>query len=765
MLRVKNQSILVLIICVSLLIPALPCSASASKPTATTSSASAGETSATLNGSVDTNGGAEIAGYGFKWGTTSSVSEGKEYVGYDNYKGSFNTTISGLQPNTTYYYQAFAQNSAGSGYGAVKSFVTNGSKISQPQILASNVTPREGIPGSQFTITAKASNNPGRVYIQFDNGQGGWLDKEACKNNFAMHVQSSSGNETTYSLTKAINTAGQPDSYQRKFKIWAQNTAGETYKDDYIIVKPNTPNDIQAKPQILASNVTPREAIPGSQFIFTAKASNKPDRVYLQFDNGQGGWLDKETCRNNFAMQVQGSSGNETDYTLTKAINTAGQPDSYQRKFKIWAQNAAGETCKDDYIVVKSNASGIKVLKYGSTGDDVAVIQAYLWNGNPQDPYGQYGHATELAVAIWQEKYNSLHPKDQISTDGKVGKQTLGAMGFLNTQGVFNRNADPYLKYLEFAKKNGKWSNVPDNTPGNNSGATWDDKTLGSIIDTTRSSGNLLFEQHIDKAIAKQELAQQLLNKAIKDNQFESSPELQRAMQKNSQKIVCLKSIAQVAKGADITAGGVFAVADNVEFWQKTVRGEATIDDLGQMISSDGSLIAGLIEAPLGLPLLLGVSTYTLITNCLNLWDASLDLSMAFHDQLSYPVQYFMYQYRLASLAGLEDGLNGKRRDLDKFLLDLTIDRHRLYDQITTVETMIQKDAWWVPFQGKKELLNSIDQIQGCMLTDAVRDRHRQLYEENYNKGQAIRQAMIKAKQLEKEAQDEVNKAFASNKK
>ncbi|MDD4171923.1 MAG: hypothetical protein PHQ94_06755, partial [Syntrophomonas sp.] len=88
-----------------------------------------------------------------------------------------------------------------------------------------------------------------------------------------------------------------------------------------------------------------------------------------------------------------------------------------------------------------------------------------------------------------------------------------------------------------------------------------------------------------------------------------------------------------------------------------------------------------------------------------------------------------------------------------------------LYDQITTVETMIQKDAWWVPFQGKKELLNSIDQIQGCMLTDAVRDRHRQLYEENYNKGQAIRQAMIKAKQLEKEAQDEVNKAFASNKK
>ena len=50
MLRVKNQSILVLIICVSLLIPALPCSASASKPTATTSSASAGETQPRLMG-------------------------------------------------------------------------------------------------------------------------------------------------------------------------------------------------------------------------------------------------------------------------------------------------------------------------------------------------------------------------------------------------------------------------------------------------------------------------------------------------------------------------------------------------------------------------------------------------------------------------------------------------------------------------------------------------------------------------------------------
>lgn len=618
-------------------------------------------------------------------------------------------------------------------------------KINSVMLFAKSIKP-----GDKLQIAVNTKGSPDSVTLQFDNLKNGWLEP--------ITLNSSSLNNFNYERT--INSPGK-----RKIRITAQKQGAEpaVYEDSFECTKDDA---VQKNVQILASNITPRQGIPGSQFTFTVKASNNPDRVYLQFDNGRGGWLDKETCRNNLAMQVQSSSGNETTYTLTTVINTAGQPNSYQRKFKVWAQNKAGETYKDDYIVVKSNTSDIKVLKYGSIGDDVAVIQAYLWNGNPQEPYGQYGRATELAVAIWQEKYNSLHPKDQISTDGKVGKQTFGAMGFLNTQGDLNRNADPYLKYLKFARKNGEWSNTPDNPPGsNNNGATWDDKTLGSIIDMTRSSENLLFEQHMEKAIAKQELAQQLLKKAIKDNQFESSPALQQAMQKNNQKIGCLKSIVQVAKGVDITASGVFAAADNVEFWQKAARGEATIDDLGQTISSDGSLIAGLVEAPLGLPLLLGVSTYTLITNCFKLWDASLDLSTAFHDQLSYPVQYFMQQYRLASLAGLDDGLKGKRRDVDKFLFNLTIERHRLYDQVTTVETMIQKDAWWVPFQGKKELLNSIDQIQRCMLTEAVRDRQRQLYEENYNKGLAIQQAMIKASQLEKEAQDEVNKAFTSKKK
>ncbi|OPX82993.1 MAG: hypothetical protein A4E52_01955 [Pelotomaculum sp. PtaB.Bin013] len=158
-------------------------------------------------------------------------------------------------------------------------------------------------------------------------------------------------------------------------------------------------------------------------------------------------------------MQLKSSSSsNEGTYALTKTISTSGQPSTYQRKYRVWAENTAGETDKEDYFVVKPN-SNIPVLKYGSTGDDVAVIQAYLWNG-AQDPYGQdsygkYGYGTQLAVGVWQEQYNKSHPKDLIEADGNVSEKTWGAMGFLDAKGNLNRTADPYMKYLRFAKDQG----------------------------------------------------------------------------------------------------------------------------------------------------------------------------------------------------------------------------------------------------------------------------------------------------------------------
>ena len=78
---------------------------------------------ATLNGNITDNGGAEITDKGFKYGISPSSLDISVSAG--NGTGAFATELTGLTVNTTYYYCAYATNSAGTGIGEVKVFATN----------------------------------------------------------------------------------------------------------------------------------------------------------------------------------------------------------------------------------------------------------------------------------------------------------------------------------------------------------------------------------------------------------------------------------------------------------------------------------------------------------------------------------------------------------------------------------------------------------------------------------------------------------------
>ncbi len=122
-----------------------------SAPQATTLTAYAGTdgTSETLNGYINSNTssyyGSQVT-YNFQYGTS-------QYALYNStpvqtmYSGSGNVSayVTGLQPNTTYYYQLIASNSYGSTQGGILSFVTNGSgmygSITAVTSLATNVVP------------------------------------------------------------------------------------------------------------------------------------------------------------------------------------------------------------------------------------------------------------------------------------------------------------------------------------------------------------------------------------------------------------------------------------------------------------------------------------------------------------------------------------------------------------------------------------------------------------------------------------------------
>ena len=145
-------------------------------PTVTTNAATlVEETTATLNGVISSDGGASIDERRFRWGTTSSCSDGwvtdnpssDHYGSFDISGNSFSYRLTGLQPNTKYYFQAGAHNSAGWGWGTALSFTT--SQNQAPTLSSGYVTPSSGDTSTTFyyyvTYTDADGDAPTTKYV------------------------------------------------------------------------------------------------------------------------------------------------------------------------------------------------------------------------------------------------------------------------------------------------------------------------------------------------------------------------------------------------------------------------------------------------------------------------------------------------------------------------------------------------------------------------------------------------------------------------
>lgn len=100
----------------------------ATEPTlSSTSHSSVSCNTASSGGTTISNGGGTISAKGVCWSTsanpTTADSKTDEFVG-DPTENDYSSSITGLSPNTTYYYRAYATNEAGTGYGGESSFLT-----------------------------------------------------------------------------------------------------------------------------------------------------------------------------------------------------------------------------------------------------------------------------------------------------------------------------------------------------------------------------------------------------------------------------------------------------------------------------------------------------------------------------------------------------------------------------------------------------------------------------------------------------------------
>jgi hypothetical protein len=117
-------------------------------------------TGATLNGTVDPNGSSTAVSleYGTNAGLTGSInaalSTGSSPISAGAGVKTFTSVLTGLKPDTTYYYRINGTNSNGVSHGAILSFTA----IALPPTIAS-VTPSGGPPGTLITVTGTSLSN------------------------------------------------------------------------------------------------------------------------------------------------------------------------------------------------------------------------------------------------------------------------------------------------------------------------------------------------------------------------------------------------------------------------------------------------------------------------------------------------------------------------------------------------------------------------------------------------------------------------------
>ena len=97
-------------------------------------------TQASVSGIVSSSGNATITQRGIYYSTSDTTPDSNDSrKTVSGTTGTFSTTLTGLTPNTKYYYRAYAINSQGTGYGAVKSFTTSVTPIASVSYISSSV--------------------------------------------------------------------------------------------------------------------------------------------------------------------------------------------------------------------------------------------------------------------------------------------------------------------------------------------------------------------------------------------------------------------------------------------------------------------------------------------------------------------------------------------------------------------------------------------------------------------------------------------------
>lgn len=164
-------------------------------PSVSTSSAISITTSSmTIRGSVNSDGGGTITERGFYFGTNSSNATSNTKYTVSGTTGSFSRSMTGLSASSTYYWWAYATNSAGTTIASRVQATT-----SAPSILnVMTITSGSDLGSTKSESSSNGSNTQYMLYAQITNSSGGNVSVSQSFGGPYLNTASSTGRMITY---------------------------------------------------------------------------------------------------------------------------------------------------------------------------------------------------------------------------------------------------------------------------------------------------------------------------------------------------------------------------------------------------------------------------------------------------------------------------------------------------------------------------------------------------------------------------------------
>ena len=294
--------------------------------------------SATSGGNVTSEGNGDVTARGVCFGTSPNPTLAAGSVTSDGSGlGAFTSSITGLSGSTTYYVRAYATNSAGTAYGAERSFTTNSGAIS---VQITNPGEGEQVSGT-VTIAAEATSNGAAAdAVQAVSRVEFYID------DVILGTDTSAPYEWAWDTTAEANGA-------HVIKVIAYTTTNESSQDDITVLVFNGESELLVNRTRLNYGAVPKNGSGASGAFYVTY-----DQLLL-INSSNGGTLSWSISENASWLSAAPTSGTGPGLVYVGVDPTGLSAGIYTASLTVENNTSAGDTAVVAVTLVVYDQGGV----------------------------------------------------------------------------------------------------------------------------------------------------------------------------------------------------------------------------------------------------------------------------------------------------------------------------------------------------------------------------------------------------------------------